>query len=174
MSLSREPSPRAGGGWSSPGLNDSPSYPSMNGRSKNSNITWESAQAKSEEINQGYPSYSTSHGGFFKRHIRNFSNQLPTFNKGFDEGNYAEKEKLGRGRNNWLRKIPSLSRLRRTKKRYLLVFGVVLFYIISLFTRELYSFQMLGLQLTILSIEIPLAQNTNAGRRKEVCYNTGC
>lgn len=144
-------------------MNDSPSYPSTNGRSKNSNITWESAQAKSEEINQGYPSYSTSHGGFFKRHIRNFSNQLPTFNKGFDEGNYAVKEKLGRGRNNWLRKIPSLSRLRRTKKRYLLVFGVVLFYIISLFTPLKYHWRRIPMLGGGKKFVIILAANQGGG-----------
>lgn len=106
----------------------------MNGRSKNSNITWESAQAKSEEINQGYPAYSTSHGGFFKRHMRTLSNNLPTFSKGYDGRDYAEKEKLGRGRNKWLRKVPSLHRLWRMKKRYMLIIGVILLYIISLFT----------------------------------------
>ena len=113
MSLSRSPSPNRGGGWSSPGLTapfdnvsgrSSPRKPyggefpfSANGGASSSNVTWASAQAKSDEIN-GYPSFSTRNNGFFSRNARKLSRSLPSFTRG--QRNYAEKEKLGRGRYN--------------------------------------------------------------------------
>lgn len=141
MSLSREPSPRPGGGWSSPGLSTPANYTGMSGRTtptprRNGGVTWESAKAKTDDINGGYPSVSTSNNGFFHRHMRQLSNSLPRFNMGADERTYAEKEKLGRGRSRWMRKIPSLSRVRRTRKRYLLLLTCVLLYILFLITRE--------------------------------------
>ena len=111
MSLSRSPSPRRGGGWSSPGLTNNydnvsgPSSPrksygdiKMNGSVGSSHgVTWESAQARTQEVN-GYPSFSTRNNGFFARHARNISTSLPTFSSG--ARNYSSTEKLGRGR--WL------------------------------------------------------------------------
>jgi len=139
MSLSREPSPRLGGGWSSPGLTiPDNNYPSMSGRTtpkRNGGVTWESAKAKTDDINGGYPSFSTSNNGFFHRHMRQLSNSLPSFNMG-DERTYAEKEKLGRGRSKWFNKIPSWSKVRRTRKRYLFVLLCALLYIIFITTRK--------------------------------------
>ena len=110
MSLSRSPSPRRGGGWSSPGLTsnfDSVSGTSsprktygeiqhMNGATSSSNVTWSSTKAKSDEIkSKQYPGFQTRNNGFFSRHARRLSGKLPSFNMG---GRYAEKEKLQRGR----------------------------------------------------------------------------
>lgn len=147
MSLSRSPSPRRGGGWASPGLTTP--YDGVSGRSTPrpgytefpfnggsiNNVTWASAKAKSEEIN-GYPSFSTQNNGFFSRHARQISRRLPSFNLG-GRKDYAEKEKLGRGR--WPvgrggRIAPFLGRiLWRWRLRIMLVFGfimaIVLFYV---------------------------------------------
>ena len=103
MSLSRSPSPRRGGGWSSPGLtspyesgNASPrkAYGDING-SAGTSVTWETAKARSAEV-KGYPSFSTQNQGFFLRHARKISTSLPTFSMG--RRDYSDKEKLGRGR----------------------------------------------------------------------------
>ncbi|TVY81405.1 putative alpha-1,6-mannosyltransferase MNN10 [Lachnellula suecica] len=144
MSLSRSPSPRPGGGWASPGLN-SPhldgsgrSSPAKgyrgNGAAGSNTVTWESAKAKSEGVN-GYPSFSTQNNGFFKRHLRTFSNSLPRFDMGMGpEKSYAEKEKLGRGRWNGRR----MARLRnfvgrisrKTRLRLLAILAVIIMIIL--------------------------------------------
>lgn len=61
-----------------------------------SSVTWESAKAKTDGIN-GYPSFSTQNNGFFNRHYRKISSNLPHFTLR-TEKSFAEKEKLGRGR----------------------------------------------------------------------------
>ncbi|MCJ1395703.1 alpha-1,6-mannosyltransferase [Xylographa bjoerkii] len=150
MSLSRSPSPRAGGGgWSSPGLT-SP-FDTLSGRSSprkaygdlhisnggpiGNGVTWASAKAKSEEVN-GYPSFSTRNNGFFSRNARKISSSLPRFNMGSGPS-YAEKEKLGRGR--WypnggsrLARLKTLlaSITRRMRLRILLVLGIILAFIL--------------------------------------------
>ena len=108
MSLSRSPSPRHGGGWASPGLtspfdtmggSSSPRKTygdiEMNGHGNRTEVTWSSVKARSEEV-RSYPSFSTRNTGFFSRNARKISSSLPRFNLG--GRNYAEKEKLGRGR----------------------------------------------------------------------------
>ena len=156
MSLSRSPSPRIGGGWSSPGL--ASQFDTMSGRSTprrgfgdlhinggfgGDTVTWASTKTKSEEIN-GYPSFSTRNNGFFSRHARRLSTSLPRFNIG-GRNNYAEKEKLGRGR--WYpsngskmgRMKTYLGRIvRRMRLRLLLVIGVVLAVILFYTTRGLH------------------------------------
>lgn len=111
MSLDRSPSPRAGGGWSSPGLTTTPpSEPSgANGRLRGASpgkkygelssghVTWDSAKASSARVNK-YPSYQSQNQGFFARHMRRISSGLPYFAHGGQEDRYAEKEKLNRGR----------------------------------------------------------------------------
>ena len=111
MSLSRSPSPQRGGGWSSPGLTTP--YDSMSGRSTprrmygeypfnanggpiNRDVSWASAKAKSEEINGGYPKFSTRNTGFFSRNAQKLQRSLPSFSRGGKH--YAEKEKVQRGR----------------------------------------------------------------------------
>jgi mannan polymerase II complex MNN10 subunit len=111
MSLDRSPSPREGGGWSSPGLNtlsegsasrsrgSSPakkSYGDLNG----GHVTWASAKARSARV-KGQASYQSQNQGFFGRHMRRISERLPYFAHGGQEDRYREKEKLGRGRG-WL------------------------------------------------------------------------
>ncbi|KAA6409593.1 MAG: glycosyltransferase family 34 [Lasallia pustulata] len=152
MSLSRSPSPRRGGGWSSPGLTTP--FNTIGGTStpwkgyEESNVdggvgngvTWATAKARSEEIN-GYPSFSPRKNGWFSRHARKLSNNLPTFAGRRD---FAEKEKLGRGR--WYpghgtrngRLITYLGSIaRRFRLRLLLVIAFVLalsmFYITPLY-----------------------------------------
>lgn len=146
MSLSRSPSPRHGGGWSSPGLTSpcdnvsgksSPRKPyndvQMNGSAGGDGVTWESARARTEEV-KGYPSFSTQNNGFFSRHARKLSTSLPTFSMG-GRRNYSDKEKLGRGR--WR---PFLNRLGRSmwrlRLRLAVVFGFVLAIVFFYITRE--------------------------------------
>ncbi|KAM5434877.1 alpha-1,6-mannosyltransferase [Microsporum canis] len=109
MSLSRSPSPRPGGGWSSPGLttvtagssgSSSPrrDYGDLtpNGHYSNGALdgdhAWMAAKAKSDRV-KGYPSFSTRNNGFFSRQRRKISASLPRFrlNSMLD---YGEKEKL--------------------------------------------------------------------------------
>ena len=154
MSLSRSPSPRRGGGWSSPGLTspyDSVSGKSsprktysdlqLNGSASSDNVTWASAKARSEEVN-GYPSFSTRNQGFFSRHARKISTSLPTFNMG-GRRNFSDKEKLGRGRwspiNNGRagRFLTYMGRLIwRLRLRLGIVFGLMLAIILFYVTRE--------------------------------------
>ena len=154
MSLSRSPSPRRGGGWSSPGLTNQFDHISgrstprkgygelhMNGVISGNNVTWASAKAKSEEIN-GYPSFSTRSNGFIARNARKLSNSLPRLNL-TGRKDYADKEKLGRGRWN-----PSngskLGRLqtyfgraaRRMRLRFMLVVAFLLATLLFYVTRE--------------------------------------
>lgn len=148
MSLSRSPSPRPGGGWSSPGLT-SP-YASVSGRASPAvsynagtnganSVTWESAKAKSMGVN-GYPSFSTQKNGFFQRHYRSISNSLPRFNMA--NKSYAEKEKLGRGR--WFKEGTRLGKLearinrapRRTKWSFLVLFLFLFSYMFFYMTRK--------------------------------------
>ncbi|KAL3418635.1 golgi mannosyltransferase complex subunit [Phlyctema vagabunda] len=143
MSLSRSPSPRPGGGWASPGLN-SPGFASYSGRSSPgkpytpngaNSVTWESAKAKSEGVN-GYPSFSTQNNGFFNRHYRKISSSLPHFNLG-GERPYAEKEKLGRGRNGklaWF--MGRIGRSSFLKKRIIVLITFLIVTLIFYSTRQ--------------------------------------
>ena len=144
MTLSRSPSPVAGGGWSSPGLTSDVTERSSTSKSYRmnggSNVTWESAKAKSEGVN-GYPSFSTHNNGFFSRHYRRISSSLPHFNMG--DKTYAEKEKLERGR--WigrdgskLARVRSLARRvsRKLRLRGLIVIALIFLYFIFYMTRK--------------------------------------
>jgi len=103
MSLSRSPSPRIDGGWTSRGLTDdhseisSPVTYDMNG-SDNNNAQWAAARAKSQTV-RGYPTIQTKNEGFFKRTRRQVSLVLPTFNPlSPTDKTWKNQEKLGRGR----------------------------------------------------------------------------
>lgn len=165
MSLSRSPSPRPGGGWSSPGLTtgttgssraSSPrhSYGDLvnnntysNGVAGPGGVSWAAAKAKSDRV-KGYPSFSTRNNGFFSRQRRKISASLPRFrvNNVLD---YGEKEKLGRGR--WAgcedqslfgRVVTLLGNLlRRTRIRFLLISILVFVFWIVLARRE-FSFSL--------------------------------
>ena len=120
----------------------------MNGSAGSSRgVTWESAQAKTQEVN-GYPSFSTRNNGFFARHARKLSTSLPTFSSG--SRNFSDKEKLGRGR--WLpaggsTPVRLLAHLGRMIWRFRLRVGIVvglllafiLFYTTRMFLAESYS-----------------------------------
>ncbi len=108
----------------------------MNGGLGNSNVTWATAKAKSDEIN-GYPSFSTKNNGFFSRHARQISRSLPSFVRG------AEKEKLGRGRwypNNGTKAGRLLGFLGRSiwrqRLRLLFVLAFILAIVVFYVTRE--------------------------------------
>lgn len=142
MSLSRSPSPREGGGWSSPGLTHS--YVDASGKSSpnGQGASWESAKRKTAAVNGGHATFASQNSGFFNRHIRNISNSLPTFHIGGDHS-YAEKEKLGRGRwapsnNGFLGRVSSvLARMsRKLKMRLLIVLGFLMAVIIFYETRK--------------------------------------
>ena len=155
MSLSRSPSPQQGGGWSSPGLT-SP-FDNMSGRSTprkaygemhingsvgNSNVSWATAKARSEEVN-GYPSFAIRNNGFFSRQVRTISSSLPSFHlRG--RRDYAEKEKLGRGRwsatggSRWARLRTYVGRMtRRMRLRLLITLGFLLAVLLFYVTRKL-------------------------------------
>src|SRR5277367_5077615 len=110
MSLSRSPSPRAEGGWSSPGLTtfaDGADNTRQSNSSGNS-VTWAGAKKNSELVNGGHKSFPKN-AGFLNRHMRKLSNSLPRFDMGGDYS-YSEKEKLGRGR--WSANGSIISRVR--------------------------------------------------------------
>lgn len=122
MTLSRSPSPVPGGGWSSPGLNistsgrSSPAAPAftgfVNGHQPSS---WESSSRTKKMGERTYPAFETQNQGFFQRHMRRISNNLPRFNT---STHYAEKEKLQRGR--WAaatQSVPWLGRLKHMAGR---------------------------------------------------------
>ena len=154
MSLSRSPSPRAEGGWASPGLSSdfgstggtfSPRKAyldlSVNGGASGSGtVTWANARAKTDEVN-GYPSFSTRKTGFFSRHARRISSSLPQFNLGLKK-DYSEREKLGRGRpypysGSWSDRMRTFigSMGRRMRMRGLLVMVLILSIILFYTTR---------------------------------------
>ncbi|KAJ6006904.1 hypothetical protein N7451_004848 [Penicillium sp. IBT 35674x] len=98
MSLSRSPSPRLGGGWSSPGLTpgSGTATPNPRGLSPSSlapgGISWAAAKAKSDEV-RGYPSFSTRNSGFFSRQKQKIS---ASFRGQSGAGGYVDKDAYGR------------------------------------------------------------------------------
>lgn len=149
MSLSRSPSPRRDGGWSSPGL--STPYDESSGRSRSprkaygginggpQGVTWASAKANSARVN-GYPSYQSQNQGFFSRHMRNLSESLPYFAHGGQEDRFAEKEKLGRGRpggsGSWADVPRRIALLLSRRRKYLALLVLALFAILLWFSRR--------------------------------------
>ena len=167
MSLSRSPSPRAGGGWASPGLSArfdasgraaSPraAYPDLGAGGPDgpgggaSGVTWSSAQARSEAVH-GFQTRRTE-GGWMMRHVRKISNSLPSWTAGSGGSGprrvLSDKERLSRGR--WY--PPSggsrVDRLRtfvgnitrKMKLRLALVMGLVLLIVLFYTTREYFFF----------------------------------
>lgn len=190
MSLSRSPSPRRGGGWASPGLTTP--FDTIGGTSTprkgygemqadggmGNSVTWATAKARSEEIN-GYPSFSPRKSGWFSQHARRISNNLPSFTGRRD---FAEKEKLGRGR--WYpgrgsrsgRLMTYLGSIaRRFRLRLLLVIAFVLALSLFYITRENphgspYSRKLLT---DLGSSSSRISANIFPGRWKQVCYRIG-
>jgi hypothetical protein len=104
MSLSRSPSPRLGGGWSTPGLTDDCGYGTpgrreygdLNGSASNDSA-WAAAKARSSQV-RNTPSFTTRNEGFFSRQKRKISATLPRFNSFGPNQKDWNAEKLGRGR----------------------------------------------------------------------------
>lgn len=90
MSLSRSPSPRPEGGWSSPGLQSSSgsSTPGSGLLTPSSGVSWAAAKAKSDEV-RAYP--SSQWNGFFSRSARRVYSRLPRFSTE-ETGGYADKD----------------------------------------------------------------------------------
>ncbi|KAL4960904.1 putative alpha-1,6-mannosyltransferase subunit [Aspergillus stella-maris] len=131
MSLTRSPSPRAGGGWSSPGLSPGSGRSTPHNHSHNSlypphspsqNDSCLAAKAKSDEV-RVYPAFSTKNGGFFARSKRQIFATLPRFRaRSKSPKGYAEKERLVYGRGRGLRALWSGRVVpRRRRSRFLLV-----------------------------------------------------
>lgn len=171
MSLSRSPSPRLDGGWSSPGLTTSTddTDASRLSSSRGNNVTWAGAKKKSELVNGGHLPFPNGNG-FFNRHMRKLSNNLPRFNIGGDYS-YSEKEKLGRGR--WSAKDGSLigrwrNRIiqfaRKSRLRFMIIIGVVLLFILYMCSRK-FSGPNLNAPTNRTSCTILVAQGTVVRRR---------
>jgi hypothetical protein len=106
-------------------------------------VTWATAKAKSDEI-KGHPA---RRNGFFQKHFRRLSTNLPRFNGGGGfSGSYAEKEKFGRGR--WSPAQGTFSSrlrtligglLRKARMRLLIALGVLCLIILFYVTRTLTS-----------------------------------
>lgn len=101
MSLSRSPSPDADGGWSSPGLmapkslsRRSSATPSQSANGAVGHVTWASAQTRSADVKQ-FPSFTGRKQSFVGRTLEKLKSSLP---HGASSRNFAQKEKLGRGR----------------------------------------------------------------------------
>ena len=139
MSLSRSPSPRPNGGWSTPGLDYSNS--SSPGRKPNAGLNgdlredrWASAKARSEQL-RNQPSYLTRNEGFFSRSKRKISKTLPFFDtQDAKKKDWRNAEKLGRGR--WPSTFSSLRTLvgnvlRRFKVAIIILTIVLLVFFVS-------------------------------------------
>lgn len=152
MSPSQPPLSRAGAGWSipendshamTPSGRSSPGGNSGQAESGSRGVTWASAKARTEELN-GYSSFlPRTDGGFFGRHYRRLSDSLPRFHIAGRGRDYAEKEKLGRGR--WFAARGSFGAnlityagriLRRMRLRFLLVIVFLLALLLFYITRE--------------------------------------
>ncbi|OJJ46199.1 hypothetical protein ASPZODRAFT_67584 [Penicilliopsis zonata CBS 506.65] len=136
MSLSRSPSPRPGGGWSSPGLTaggggGGSSSGTSTPRSPNGpgGLSWAAAKAKSDEV-RSYPSFATRNNGFFSRQKRKISASLPRFRitptttyNDYHEKNKRKHQQGRYGHEPWrqenqrgpMRFLRSITRLKRTR-----------------------------------------------------------
>ncbi|KAL2841909.1 galactosyl transferase GMA12/MNN10 family-domain-containing protein [Aspergillus pseudoustus] len=124
MSLTRSPSPRPGGGWSSPGSGTSTPHAGLYPSSPSD--PWLAAKAKSDEV-RGYPSFSTRNNGFFSRSKRQITATLPRFRGARSPRAYSEKDGYthGRGRG-WRSMWFGRTVLRRRRARFLLALGFLL------------------------------------------------
>ncbi len=180
MSLSRSPSPREEGGWSSPGLTENGGRVTPGSRGANGTpVSWEAAKRKSQAVNGGYPVFSTQNNGFFRRHLRSISNSLPRFNVPNGDYSYAEREKLGRGRwqaNNGGR----IARLRnyinqqsrKVKLRFMIVFAFLFAFFLFYNTRKSRPSAFCTCLSDLVSFTLLLASSVILGRREEISHYT--
>ncbi|KAI9883376.1 MAG: hypothetical protein M1823_004866 [Watsoniomyces obsoletus] len=148
MSNPGTPSPRLGDPWSAAGADISRSrgtsprreYTQSNGTPKT--VSWAPAISSNQNMNGPSSSWS-GRSDFFGRHYRRLSDSLPRFQRSGRGRDYAEKEKLGRGR--WVPANGSLRGnllsmcgriLRRLRLRFVIVlaflFAIFLFYVTPL------------------------------------------
>lgn len=190
MSLSRSPSPRRDGGWSSPGLTTP--YDESNGRSRSprkaygdinggaQGVTWASAKANSARVN-GYPSYQSQNKGFFSRHMRNLSESLPYFAHGGQEDRHAEKERSSRGRNSggsWADVPRRIAFLLSRRRKYAAMLVLAIFAILLWFSKRKNGFLIVTVfyeqLLTTTRSTHRLVQAIVFRRRRiEICNNIG-
>ena len=190
MSLSRSPSPRRDGGWSSPGLTTP--YDESNGRSRSprkaygdvnggaQGVTWASAKANSARVN-GYPSYQSQNKGFFSRHMRNLSESLPYFAHGGQEDRHAEKERSGRGRSSggsWADVPRRIAFLLSRRRKYAAMLVLAMFAILLWFSKRKNGFcsfrVFLEQLLTLIHSAHSLVQAIVFRRRRiKICNNIG-
>ena len=190
MSLSRSPSPRRDGGWSSPGLTTP--YDESNGRSRSprkaygdvnggaQGVTWASAKANSARVN-GYPSYQSQNKGFFSRHMRNLSESLPYFAHGGQEDRHAEKERSGRGRHSggsWADVPRRIAFLLSRRRKYAAMLVLAIFAILLWFSKRKNGFFTLTVfleqLLTLIHSTHSLVQAIVFRRRRiKICNNIG-
>lgn len=146
MSLSRSPSPRLNGGWSTPGLTTP--YESLSRQPSPSNfangsgqgVTWASAQMKSAKV-ISYPSISSQEStSLFRRGLRKLSVSLPQF---ANDRKSSKQEKIdARGHmllqpGSWRNYGKAVGRrLWRLRLQSTIVLGIVLMVLLFYVTRE--------------------------------------
>lgn len=101
MSLSRSPSPRPNGGWTTRGLTDSKSgSPARKPYNMNDyadhDARWTATQARTQAV-RGYPAIQTKNEGLFTRTRRKIEQTFTNQTLPQDE-DWHNREKLGRGR----------------------------------------------------------------------------
>ena len=153
MSIPSTPSPHLGETWSaeangteqggsSGGSSPAVGYAHANGRSKT--VTWSAAAAAVSGAGaNGRVSYPANQPGFLGRHYRRFSGSLPRFRSWGNGRDFAQKEKLGRGRwlsadGNMRRNLTSIGAriLRRMRLRFVVVLAFLLAVFLFYVTRE--------------------------------------
>ena len=146
MSLSRSPSPRYDGGWSTPGLtapyeslSRQPS-PSRLANGSGQGVTWASAQMKSAKV-ISYPSVSSDgSSGFFRRGLRKLSVGLPQFangRKSSKQDKIDRRERLSIQAGSWRNLLNMVGRrLWRLRLQSTVVLGVLAMILLFYITRK--------------------------------------
>lgn len=132
MTLSRSPSPRPGGGWSSPALNAAADAGSPGTFSPNE-ISWGSVKAISDETD-GYPSFAPRNTGFFSRQRLKISTRLSTLWRGSSH-EYSEKDDHGpkwRHTDCFRRNMCSLPGISTRRGRFRLLVRLLILWIVYL------------------------------------------
>lgn len=151
MTLSRSPSPQPGGGWTTPGLAESIHNDRNRSRSpakkpygdlQTHALSWEAAKAQSAQVKAYSPVLESHNRGFFKRHIRSLSSQLPQFYRRSSSAKHINTEKASRGglpqsREEWKSAAYVAWRISyRWRRQLLLLFSVIILTVLFYVTRE--------------------------------------
>lgn len=146
MSLSRSPSPRLDGGWSTPGLTTPHESLSRQPSPRNfangsdQGVTWASAQMKSAKV-ISYPSITSQEStSLFRRGLRKLSVSLPQF---VNDRKSSKQEKIdARGHmllrpGSWRNYAKTVGRrLWRLRLQSTIVLGIMLMVLLFYVTRE--------------------------------------